>query len=405
MSEDDKLRVLEARFPLVEKSVLREIYTSCGGSLALVMDLLVSAPKKKKTSSGKYQTSVTPLMGRQGIKKKTTENAVQNRAIMLYSPEDVERHLGPYVSLYRNFLPPSLATQVLEFLISKRDRLAANKFYLFDSWCQANHKLGLFHDKKYNHEKYQQLIYNGKHHSKINEFDEELTMAAKRVNDLINKKLRPASIPLPFEDNGQWSCDVCVVNYYEGISNNLDWHSDRLSHIGPQNYIASISLGATREFRIRKNYTPSQLYSIQVPHNCLVVMHPGCQEEYRHSVNALRASIQPHPLSGNGRFNLTFRHYRDEIIQNLPKCKCGLSMTLRRAFKTVDARGRYFWTCENKYQNKDCGTFYWANLSDTEGHFVAQNDEDVSVWYSEYDTEKVAHVKAARCVQELDVKK
>lgn len=407
MSDDQKLRALEARFPQFEKSVLKEIYDACGGSLNQVMELLSgSAPKRKKTGLGKYQTSITSIFGGENTRKpKVPESViVQNKAIQLYTPEDVTAHLGPYVSLYRNFLPLDLSNLILEFLMSKRDRLAPNKFFLFDSWCVANHSLGLFHDRKYKDEKYQQLIYNGKSHTKINQFDEELSRAANFVNEFINEKIIPSSSPLPFQSKEKWTCDVCVVNYYEHMSNNLDWHSDRLSHIGPHNYIASISLGATREFRVRKNYPPSQLYAIQVPHNSLVIMHPGCQEEYRHSVNALRASIQLHPISGNGRFNLTFRHYREEIIQNIPKCKCNMSMTLRRAFKTVEARGKYFWTCENKYQNKDCGTFYWANFSNLEGNLIAEGDEDVSIWYSEHDVEKVTFVKHQSSVQENLVK-
>lgn len=392
-----KLNALRARFPEVDATVLQEIFDACGKSISQTVNLLsANVPKRKKTGQGKYQTSITSifhddLKGERKYKSKTNSESILNRAIQLYTPEDVSAHLGPFVSLYRNFLPKELSNLILEYLMSKRTELSPNKFYLFDNWCQANHDLGFFHDRKYANDKYRQLIYNGKHHREINTYGDELTQAAQLVNDFINDIITKSK-RLPFESKEQWSCDVCVVNYYERMSNNLDWHSDRLSHIGPHNYIASISLGATREFRIRKVYPPSQLYAIQVPHNSLIVMHPGCQEEYKHSVNALRASIQLHPISGSGRFNLTFRHYRDDIIQHIPKCKCDMSMTLRRAFKTPETRGRYFWTCENKYQNKDCGTFFWADFNNIDGNIVAEDDKDVSIWCSDDDVEKIKYL-------------
>ena len=135
-----------------------------------------------------------------------------------------------------------------------------------------------------------------------------------------------------------------------------------MSHIGPHNFIVSISLGATREFRLRKNYTdgtdPSPIYSIIIPHNSMVIMQAGCQEEYRHSVNSMRTALQVNPISGAARFNLTFRFYPLQFIKQLPRCECNLTMTLRRSFKSIETRGKYFWSCENKYQNKDCGCFY-----------------------------------------------
>lgn len=50
--------------------------------------------------------------------------------------------------------------------------------------------------------------------------------------------------------------------------------------------------------------------SIHLPHNSLLVMHAEMQEEWKHSIHPAKA-IDPHPVSGNKRINITYRYYRD----------------------------------------------------------------------------------------------
>lgn len=50
--------------------------------------------------------------------------------------------------------------------------------------------------------------------------------------------------------------------------------------------------------------------SIHLPHNSLLVMHAEMQEEWKHSIHPAKA-IDPHPVSGNIRINITYRCYRD----------------------------------------------------------------------------------------------
>lgn len=50
--------------------------------------------------------------------------------------------------------------------------------------------------------------------------------------------------------------------------------------------------------------------SIHLPHNSLLVMHAEMQEEWKHSIHPAKA-IDPHPVSGNTRINITYRYYRD----------------------------------------------------------------------------------------------
>lgn len=83
--------------------------------------------------------------------------------------------------------------------------------------------------------------------------------------------------------------------------------------------IGSLSLGVTREFRVRRVLPEDDAdadpdlagqVAIHLPHNSLLVMHADMQEEWKHSVSAAQ-TVDPHPVAGRRRINVTYRHYRD----------------------------------------------------------------------------------------------
>lgn len=144
----------------------------------------------------------------------------------------------------------------------------------------------------------------------------------------------------------------------------------------------SLSLGVAREFRIRRivpkdeSVTTSNdssdadlgggQISIHLPHNSLLVMHAGMQEEWKHSV-APALTIDPHPISKNRRINITYRHYKDGLHPKFtPKCQCGVSAVLRVVQRKKESYGKYFWHCYagNVPGQKGCDFFEWALFSD-----------------------------------------
>ncbi|CUM68537.1 uncharacterized protein PRCAT00006263001 [Priceomyces carsonii] len=390
--EQEKLDLLCLYFPKFDRDVLAELLNSCDGSVQrtkALVDGSEAVSQTKKRNSALYQSSIAEPLAISTAKRHRplTSSA---KVIRLHTPKQVQAHLYPFVSLHRAILPRELSDEILRYLMGLKESITPNKFYIFDNYCTSSHGSGLMapgEDDKQG-DTVRNLIYNGKPPKIVGVYSDEMKQAAGRVADIINEKLIPLLPSLPFQNKERWGSNMCIVNYYENISSHLDYHSDRLSHIGPHNYIASISLGATREFRLRKNYGSKQIYSIVLPHNCLVIMHPGCQEEFKHCVNALKSSIEQNPISGKERYNLTFRFYPKSFVRHLPRCKCDLSMTLRRSYLTVENRGKYFWSCENKYQHKDCGTFHWANFNNLEGNYIAECDEDISIWTAEDDVEK-----------------
>ena len=94
--------------------------------------------------------------------------------------------------------------------------------------------------------------------------------------------------------------NVCLLNYYQNGSQRIGWHSDR-EELGRSTPIASISLGAPRQFLIRsKTDGVRDRASLQMANGSIVIMENICQLRYLHSV----------PKEGEveeGRINLTFR--------------------------------------------------------------------------------------------------
>lgn len=94
--------------------------------------------------------------------------------------------------------------------------------------------------------------------------------------------------------------NVCLLNYYEDGSQRIGWHADR-EEVGRTTPIASISLGATRQFLIRgKEHGVQDRVSLFLTNGSLVIMENVCQLKYLHSVPKESDVTE-------GRINLTFR--------------------------------------------------------------------------------------------------
>lgn len=431
MAEGIKVRMLLASYPLYDAEVLVELLHSCEGSVEKTRHLLegyashkkrrkldetkditsdsdvgehetrvpeLAAQSSPRKGNWKYQSSITPLMKKPKPSKVMFDSDTNApKIIKIYTPEQVQQYLGTYVDVYKNFLPEDLAASVLDYLMQPEVRTKSKpaEFHLFENDCVSLHSTLVAHSKR-SPEKlfHDRLVYNGKSRIAAT-YNDDMERASLLVSNFINEQVIPKNKRLPFQSRERWDGTYTVINYYHNLQSHLDYHSDRLSHIGPHCYIASLLLGATRQFRMRRNYgkEAATQYYLELPHNCLVVMKPGCQEEYRHSINSMKNAIQLHPKYGSERINLTFRCYSSDYILRIPKCKCDLTMTLRRAFKTVETRGKYFWSCENSYQNKDCGTFHWANFENLKGNLIANTEDQASIWIAKDDTEKLKWVQ------------
>ena len=89
----------------------------------------------------------------------------------------------------------------------------------------------------------------------------------------------------------------CLCNLYRDGRNSVAWHSDREAYGGA---VASLSLGATRVFRIRSKADHRLTHDLPLPSGSLLVMRPGCQEATEHTVPKTKRPV-------GMRINLTFR--------------------------------------------------------------------------------------------------
>jgi len=89
-------------------------------------------------------------------------------------------------------------------------------------------------------------------------------------------------------------------NLYQNGDNYIGWHADDEPGLA-SDLIASISLGATRDFKVRRN-SDKATWTFPLGDGDLAVMYDDCQEKYKHSVPKRKKVTKP-------RINLTYRVY------------------------------------------------------------------------------------------------
>lgn len=88
-------------------------------------------------------------------------------------------------------------------------------------------------------------------------------------------------------------------NLYRDGNDSMGWHADNEPELGPEPSIASLSLGATRLFKLCHNRS-KETVDIGLESGSLLVMSGSLQSHWRHSVPKTQRAVGP-------RINLTFR--------------------------------------------------------------------------------------------------
>ncbi len=92
-----------------------------------------------------------------------------------------------------------------------------------------------------------------------------------------------------------------LLNLYRGGQDSVGWHSDDESQLGRNPVVASVSLGATRRFRLQHKRRKDLRYALDLPHGSLLIMAGPTQHHWRHCVPKTARPV-------GERINLTFRH-------------------------------------------------------------------------------------------------
>ena len=102
---------------------------------------------------------------------------------------------------------------------------------------------------------------------------------------------------------GQARFNGCLLNLYRNGNDRMGWHSDNEPVLEFLKPIASLSLGATRQFCLKdRRNKVKEVLSLKT--GDLLIMHPKCQKEWMHSVPARKRVLKQ-------RINLTFRCYKN----------------------------------------------------------------------------------------------
>jgi alkylated DNA repair dioxygenase AlkB len=97
-----------------------------------------------------------------------------------------------------------------------------------------------------------------------------------------------------------------LANLYRNGQDAMGWHSDDEPELGRQPVIASLSLGATRRFRLRQRLprgvrrTVADTHEVFLAHGSLLCMAGDTQRNYQHDLPRSEKVAMP-------RINLTFR--------------------------------------------------------------------------------------------------
>jgi len=91
-----------------------------------------------------------------------------------------------------------------------------------------------------------------------------------------------------------------LLNLYRNGADYMGWHRDNERALGRNPTIASVSLGASRTFKLKHKHGAHPAVTVPLHHNSLLVMKGALQDNWYHSVPKETRVSEP-------RVNITFR--------------------------------------------------------------------------------------------------
>ncbi|KAK3688509.1 hypothetical protein B0T22DRAFT_459615 [Podospora appendiculata] len=395
-STDVKLAILSSLHPTINQETLLEFLLAHDGSVQATSGSLKSqtagltgiSPRKTSSSQVHSQSSLRSWSGSTSTptpastSKRAKLLSRKGATLHLFDPEDIRAHTP--CTIVHNFLPSDEANSLLVELLQEAQTFEKITFKLFDNVVSSPHTSAFYVETDQELEQQtSEYVYNGGKLTDVRKITPQLLKVKTRVQEAVNREIQErirthqGGKKLKHQSPHPWSPNVAFVNCYSGADESVGWHSDQLTYLGPRAVIGSLSLGVAREFRVRRivpretddddnNADAQGQIAIHLPHNSLLVMHAEMQEEWKHSI-APASVIDPHPIAGARRINVTYRDYREPFNpRHTPRCGCGVATVLRVVQRKKENWGRYFWMCHaGNVPGKDgCAFFQWAEFDD-----------------------------------------
>ncbi|KAK3323489.1 GRF zinc finger domain-containing protein [Cercophora scortea] len=394
---DVKLAILSSLHPAIDQETLLECLLAHDGSVQATSGSLKTetagltgrSPRKAPSSQVHSQSSLRSWSTPASTSKRAKLLSRKGATLHLFDPEDIAAHTP--CTVIHNFLPSDEANLLLVELLQEAQTFEKITFKLFDHVVSSPHTSAFYVETDQElDQQTSEYVYNGGKLTDVRKITPQLLKVKTRVQEAVNREIQErirthqGGKKLKYQSPHPWSPNVAFVNCYSGAEESVGWHSDQLTYLGPRAVIGSLSLGVAREFRVRRilpketdddnssnknnNSNPDAQgqIAIHLPHNSLLVMHAEMQEEWKHSI-APASVIDPHPVAGARRINVTYRDYRDAFHpRHTPRCSCGVATVLRVVQRKKGNWGRYFWMCHagNVPGKQGCTFFQWAEFDD-----------------------------------------
>ncbi|MHA7880073.1 MAG: alpha-ketoglutarate-dependent dioxygenase AlkB family protein [Saccharospirillum sp.] len=93
--------------------------------------------------------------------------------------------------------------------------------------------------------------------------------------------------------------NAVLANWYRSGQDGMGWHADNEPELGPNPTVASLSFGARRDFRLRRNEHHKETLTVPLAAGDLLIMAGALQHHWQHAL--------PKRAHAEDRVSLTFR--------------------------------------------------------------------------------------------------
>eukprot|EP00818_Percolomonas_sp_WS_P005815 CAMPEP_0117436036 /NCGR_PEP_ID=MMETSP0759-20121206/800_1 /TAXON_ID=63605 /ORGANISM="Percolomonas cosmopolitus, Strain WS" /LENGTH=226 /DNA_ID=CAMNT_0005227623 /DNA_START=19 /DNA_END=696 /DNA_ORIENTATION=- len=191
------------------------------------------------------------------VKKSTTQVEKSTPGKPTHLIKDIENNT--VVRYFPNLIPRKKSLELYEKLRTNTD-WHQERILMFGKWFEPSRKVQTAGDDGLTFE------YSGTQHNTV-PWSKELL----EIKELVEKAL----------DYNNFA----VLNFYKDGSSQMGWHADDRGSMVDRSIIASVSLGASRKFRLRRMHlTKGTGTEVLLGSGDLLTMEEDCQKHYKHCV-------------------------------------------------------------------------------------------------------------------------
>ena len=222
---DIKLAILASLHPEKPQDNLLEILLSCDGSVEQASQSLSAtspAPtlKRKLTTPGMQSALPFALPTSKSPSKQPLTR--KGKTLHLYTPQDIANHTP--CSIVHNFLPPHLATPLIEELLAEVPTYESISFKIFDNVVKSPHTACFYVDSLADIRRQRsEYYYNGNDLGDIRQILPVMRQVSELVRDAVNKEIDirirdfyPDGKKLKYQSPKTWQPNAAFVNCYDG---------------------------------------------------------------------------------------------------------------------------------------------------------------------------------------------